>query len=266
MDNKELAYKDWLKGMKYKEIAEKYNVSLSAVKSWASRDWKSKGHDRKVATKPKKLQPKIEKVATKRGAPKGNTNAIGNKGGAPKGSQNALKHGGYVNRYSNNYWDFLEADELDMVQTLETDIEQLLEEQILFYSVRERYLIKIIREQKTKAGMNGLIVSSIVRSEDKIDFKGKEHELPEYEQIVIKKQEEEKISYFGNHYQLQTSTENVLKIIKDLEGELTRVNRAKTSAIVELNKIRSAREQNGESKNAVIDDWVNSFTVGEQNE
>ena len=51
------AYKDYCDGMKYRDIAEKYGVSLSAVKSWATRYWK-------VATKDKKLQPQPRKVAT----------------------------------------------------------------------------------------------------------------------------------------------------------------------------------------------------------
>ena len=41
----------------YFDIAEKYNVSLSTVKSWATRHWK-------VAAKGEKLQPQPEKVAT----------------------------------------------------------------------------------------------------------------------------------------------------------------------------------------------------------
>lgn len=55
----ELAYKDYLEGMKYKDIAAKYKVSISAVKSWKSRYWKDK-----------KLQPKKHKVATKKVAKK----------------------------------------------------------------------------------------------------------------------------------------------------------------------------------------------------
>ena len=49
------AYKDFCAGMKYKAIAEKYKVSLSTVKSWATRHWK-------VATKAKKLQPQPKKL------------------------------------------------------------------------------------------------------------------------------------------------------------------------------------------------------------
>lgn len=45
--------------MKYKDIAAKYGVTVSAVKSWKSRYWKDK-----------KLQPKKNKVATKKDAKK----------------------------------------------------------------------------------------------------------------------------------------------------------------------------------------------------
>jgi transposase len=48
--------------MKYKEIAAKYNVSLSTVKSWKARYWKDL---KKVATSTKKVASKNKKVATK---------------------------------------------------------------------------------------------------------------------------------------------------------------------------------------------------------
>jgi uncharacterized protein YjcR len=79
------AEKDYIKGMKYKDIAEKYQVSLNTVKSWKKRyGW---NRDRGA--------PKEKGVHTKkRGAPKGNINAKGNSGGgAPKGNSNAVTHG-----------------------------------------------------------------------------------------------------------------------------------------------------------------------------
>lgn len=83
-DQKELAYQDYLKGMKYKDIAEKYGVTINTVKSWKTRyKWSRDG----VHTKEKGVHTK------KRGAPPGNKNAVGNNGGAPKGNQNAKKHG-----------------------------------------------------------------------------------------------------------------------------------------------------------------------------
>ena len=77
MANSDLARKDYQKGMKYKDIADKYNVSINTVKSWQRRHgW----------TRNKKGAPKKS-----RGAPIGNKNAVGH--GAPKGNSNAVTHG-----------------------------------------------------------------------------------------------------------------------------------------------------------------------------
>ena len=54
----ELAYEDYLSGMKYKDIAAKYGVTINTVKSWKSRYWK----DKKGCTKKKRVAHK--KVAT----------------------------------------------------------------------------------------------------------------------------------------------------------------------------------------------------------
>jgi len=90
------AFKDFQAGMKYKEIAKKYGVSISAVKSWAARYWKTEGCNQK-----EKLQPKNQKVATKRGAQPGNKNAVGHGGTGPPGNKNAVKHGAYETIYRN---------------------------------------------------------------------------------------------------------------------------------------------------------------------
>ncbi|MBB6218008.1 uncharacterized protein YjcR [Anaerosolibacter carboniphilus] len=72
-DTKELAKADYLKGMKYKELAEKYGVTLNTIKSWKQRyEWDRKS----VHTK---------ESESKKGAHK--------KRGAPKGNKNAEKHG-----------------------------------------------------------------------------------------------------------------------------------------------------------------------------
>ena len=73
------AYELYLQGKKYQEIADAVGVTLSAVKSWATRYWKQE-----------KLQPKkSKKVATKhKGGQPGNKNATG-----PPRNQNARKHG-----------------------------------------------------------------------------------------------------------------------------------------------------------------------------
>ncbi|AXC53663.1 MULTISPECIES: phage terminase small subunit [Bacillus] len=78
------AYKDYIEGMKYKDLADKYGVSVNTIKSWKQRH----GWQRKKGASLKK-GVHIKKV----GAPFGNKNALGNKGGAPQRNQNAVTHG-----------------------------------------------------------------------------------------------------------------------------------------------------------------------------
>ncbi|MBU5214943.1 phage terminase small subunit [Heyndrickxia oleronia] len=122
-----LAEKDYIKGMKYKDIAEKFNVSLNTVKSWKKRyGWnRDKG------------APKEKSVHTKKkGAPKGNINAKGNRGGAaPKGNQNAVSHG-FFSKY-------LPQESLDIIEEIQLKSpEDMIWDQIMIqYSA-------IIRAQK----------------------------------------------------------------------------------------------------------------------
>lgn len=53
--NNELAYIDYLNGMKYKEIAEKYGVTINTVKSWKTRYKWSKDDKKSVHTKTGKV-------------------------------------------------------------------------------------------------------------------------------------------------------------------------------------------------------------------
>lgn len=60
MKNWELAKKDYLAGMKYKDVAAKYGVSVNTVKSWKSRHGWARGAPAK-----KSMHPKSKKVAPK---------------------------------------------------------------------------------------------------------------------------------------------------------------------------------------------------------
>lgn len=73
--NYELALLDYQSGMKYKDIAEKYGVTINSVKSWKTRYQWSKDKKKSVHTK-------SEKVCAQKGGQPGNKNAVGNKGGA----------------------------------------------------------------------------------------------------------------------------------------------------------------------------------------
>ena len=72
MSNYELAELDYKSGMKYKDIAEKYNVSLNTVKSWKTRYW-GKVADKKVCTQKKgmhtrKKAKEVAKILVEEGA------------------------------------------------------------------------------------------------------------------------------------------------------------------------------------------------------
>lgn len=59
-ENYELAYIDYKNGMKYKEIAEKYGVTLNTVKSWKTRKWNKDDAEKGVHTKTKSVHTKNE--------------------------------------------------------------------------------------------------------------------------------------------------------------------------------------------------------------
>ncbi|MCC0782890.1 hypothetical protein IR152_07285 [Clostridioides sp. ES-S-0108-01] len=75
---KENAKKDYLEGVKQKDISAKYDISLNTLKSWVKRyDW---------SKEKKKGAP-----TNKKGAPFSNKNSVGH--GAPKENKNAEKFG-----------------------------------------------------------------------------------------------------------------------------------------------------------------------------
>ncbi|PFC37585.1 phage terminase small subunit [Bacillus cereus] len=122
----ELAQEDYMQGMKYKELAEKYEVSINTIKSWRKRHgWNRKG-----------VHPNDEKGCTqtkKTGAPYKNTNAVGNPGnknpkygnknavghGAPKQNDNAVTHGFFRKHFPEDVADLaaeiMEKNPIDML-------------------------------------------------------------------------------------------------------------------------------------------------------
>lgn len=120
------AFNDRQNGMTYSEIATKYGVSVSTVKSWASRYWSKDKVATKVATKNKR-------ATGKRGAPPGNHNAAGH--GAPMRNQNALKHGLFSK--------YLPAETLAIV----TEIEDASTLDILWANIQLKFAA-ILRAQK----------------------------------------------------------------------------------------------------------------------
>jgi uncharacterized protein YjcR len=101
MEVRDKAHADYVKGMKYKEIAEKYGISVNTIKSWRQRNnWQRKTL--------KKGAPK-----DKKGAPFCNTNAVGNRGGpgGPEHNQKAVTHGLFAK--------YLPPETAELVQAIE---------------------------------------------------------------------------------------------------------------------------------------------------
>lgn len=135
----ELAYEDYLQGLKYKEIAEKHDVSISTVKSWASRYWKKKGcnHKEKVATKKKK------------GAPIGNKNATG-----PPGNKNAEKFGFFSKHLPKETLDLMreisEKNQLDILwEQITIQYAAIIRAQQIMYVENKDEMIKELKKHET---------------------------------------------------------------------------------------------------------------------
>ncbi len=150
----ELAKQDYLAGMKYQDIADKYGVSLNTVKSWQKRHgWSRKEKNAPEAEKgctlkqdrvhPKKNgAPFGNQNAKGHGAPKGNKNAFGNNGGAPKGNKNSVTTG----EYESIWVDMLTEEEQVLCSTINTDTLSQIEEDIRLITLRERRMMERIRK------------------------------------------------------------------------------------------------------------------------
>ncbi|MFP7340385.1 phage terminase small subunit [Bacillus safensis] len=120
------AQKDYVKGMKYKDLAEKYGVSINTIKSWKKRH----GWERK------KGAPREKSVHTKKGGQPGNVNALGNSGGAaPIRNQNAKTHGFYSKH--------MPAEAFEIMQ----DIQELSPVDMLWEQIQIQFTA-IVRAQK----------------------------------------------------------------------------------------------------------------------
>lgn len=130
--DKKKAEKDYLKGMKYKDIAEKYNVSLNTVKSWIKR---YKWSDKKGAPQNKK------------GAPYNNKNALGNRGGkgGPPENKKAETHG-FFSKY-------LPAETIGIIQEIELKkpLDILWEQIVIQYAaiIRSQNLMYVKNQDDT---------------------------------------------------------------------------------------------------------------------
>lgn len=216
------AEKMYCSGMKLVDIAKKLGKPDSTVRRWkCEQKWE--------ASKKSKSERSEEKKANvrKRGAPKGNKNAEG--AGAPKGNKNAEKHGAY----SSVYWDSLDDDEIEFLNTIDYEEEFQLRRQIDLFSIRERRLLIRIKEYKESTiNTNGLLVKRIMKE---------------------KGTEKGKITNMN-----KTELESAMNTIMLLEDELTKVQKAKTKSIDSLIRLRMENRKLSKAGKGseLIDDWI----------
>lgn len=117
--------KDYKRGMKYKDIIEKYNITHSELRS---------------------IIRKNKLTRTKSKAQIGNKNAVGNKGGhGTENNKNAVTTG----EYESIYQDVLEEDEISLYKSLAVDDkEQLLINDYKILTIREKRMLMRIQRLK----------------------------------------------------------------------------------------------------------------------
>jgi uncharacterized protein YjcR len=150
---REKAKQDYMKGMKYKDICDKYNLSMNTLKSWVKRySW---ADERK--NKRKKGTPK-----NKRGAPKGNKNAEGNPGGngPPKENKNAEKHGFFSKYLPEETMDIVkeikEKDPLDILwENITIQYAAIIRAQRIMYVTVKEEMIKELKKEKEYSTESG---------------------------------------------------------------------------------------------------------------
>lgn len=135
------AKQDYLNGMKYKDIAAKYDVSLNTVKSWRQRHGWQRGAHKKG----------------KKGAPSKNEYAVGNAGGAaPIHNKNAVTHGLFAK--------WLPDDTSDILQV----VEQQSPADIIWQNITLQYTA-IIRAQQIMFVQDQSDMSTEVSSIGKVE-------------------------------------------------------------------------------------------------
>lgn len=268
-------------GRTVKEIADKLGIPLPTVKNWKRRDkWRTsekkanpKQPGEKIQKDSKKIQKdskriqkdskKIQKDSkgiqkdSKRiqrdslgGAPVGNMNAVGH--GAPKGSTNALKHGAYSLAKMGVFGD----EELHVVEG-DLDLETHLIEEIRFYTIRERRIMKAINhfteqtDSEGNTGLDAMYTDQSIETVDKRSFSNEEEAEKYKEEIKERVERGERLP--GEKGQQQETKSNVANMILRFEKELSTVQRAKAATIKELAEYQV---EHGDKAKTEADDWA----------
>ncbi len=225
MDKKQQAFEDWKKGMKYQEIADKYGISLSTVKSWAVRYWK-KNETKKVATGEKKVATTTAKKLQ----------LLEKKGGAPKGNKNHLKHG----IYEKILFEFLSQEEQELFLQQEIDEIEECKKMIRFCDLQILKFMRKIKELEEKNG--GLVLSGV--SKKKVT-------------VINKKQSANEACV----EQITTNTVTVHELILKYNNEIEKAKKQKMKCLEVLFKFGEIKEkeQSEQETTAIADIIIEAY-------
>ncbi len=222
------AKQDYMEGMKYKDICDKYNISMNTLKSWVKRyNW---------ADERKKLNKKGAHK-NKRGAPKGNKNAIDNNGGPPKGNLNAIKHGAYQSLYA----DILSTEDKilfnmtnsstnvdDEIKLLRFKIARLLNlGESFFYNMFGQKVEKELSEEERIAGINACmdqlrklieVKAKMATDTEKLELEEEKFEFQKYKSNIDLQLKKEKLELEKTKGDKKDTNIRVT-IVDDIEGE-----------------------------------------------
>ncbi len=230
---REKAKQDYMEGMKYKDICDKYNISMNTLKSWVKRyNWSDEREksNKKGAHK------------NKRGAPKGNKNAEGNPGGAPPGNLNAIKHGAYQSIYSemlntedkilfNMIHSSTNIDE--EIKLLRLKIARLLNrEKSFFYNMFGEKIEKDITEEDRISGINACmdqlrklieVKAKIATDTEKIELDKEKFEFQKYKTDIELQLKKEKVELERVKVQGEDEEYEDDGFIEALKGQISEV-------------------------------------------
>lgn len=217
LDAKDLAYKDYQNGMKYKNIAEKYDVSLNTVKSWKQRyNWERKKKSESTQNTKNGAYKETEKnTKRKKGAQPGNKNAVGH--GAKPGNKNSEKYGFF------SKW--LPPETLDIVQ-----------------EIREKSTLEIMYEQIELQYAGIVRAQRLMYAEDAYDWEKHERFMNAQSRAMaalngLVKQYEEMLQYDAEKEDI---AEERRERIEKIKAETKRIKEDKDTKDMQVNIVMSS--------------------------
>lgn len=243
----ESAKADFMDGMKRKDIADKYGVSVNTVDSWRKRyGWQKNGAPQMKSSAPKSgaLQKKNgaplgNQNAKGHGPPVGNKNAVGNTGGAPKRNRNAVATG----EYQTIWLDMMDETEQALIDSIDTDPVTQIDEDIRLLTFRERRMLQHLNDLKSQ---KDLVETKTMYEVKKVPVMTEVYDERMGKVRSVKTYKEEK-SMVAQEEHKKMLIGQILRI----EEALTRVQMAKTRAIESKHRILTALKDGGAKDEAI---------------